>query len=85
MNVQQERLERLVETMEIVSGSTVFSPLPAGFNLPEKDLPILAAALLIQATHLLTGDKQHFGPYFGQVIFGVLIQRPTEYLREKVE
>ena len=40
---------------------------PSGFvfpvELPSKDRPILAAALCAGATHLLTGDTKHFGPY----------------------
>jgi hypothetical protein len=49
--------------------------------LPEKDVPILLAALEARATHLLTGDVQHFGPYFGERIEGMVIVLPGEYLR----
>ncbi len=35
-----------------------------------KDEPIFLAALLAQATHLLTGDLKHFGHYFGQTVAG---------------
>jgi hypothetical protein len=35
------------------------------------------------ATHLLTGDQQHFGPLFGQQIAGVLILSPGEYLQRR--
>lgn len=49
--------------------------------LPDKDWPILLAAIDVSATHLLTGDKQHFGPLFDTTIHGVLVQTPAAYLR----
>lgn len=55
----------------------------ASVALPEKDRPILLAAIEAGATHLLTGDLRHFGPYFGQTIDGVLIERPATYLRRR--
>jgi hypothetical protein len=52
-------------------------------RLPLKDRPILSAAAIVGATHLLTGDQQHFGPLFGQQIAGVLILPPGEYLQRR--
>jgi uncharacterized protein len=57
--------------------------LPRGISLPEKDEPILRAALAAKATHLLTGDVRHFGPYFDKKIEGVAILLPGEYLRSR--
>jgi hypothetical protein len=57
--------------------------LPQGVSIVNKDLPILLDAINAQATHLLTGDKQHFGPLFGQVIGGTLIQFPADYLASR--
>jgi uncharacterized protein len=71
---QQVRLAGLLEGMRIVTG---ISALPEGVNLPEKDRPILQAALYARATHLLTGDKQ----YFGRRLAGVLVLPPADYLR----
>jgi hypothetical protein len=34
-----------------------------------------------QATHLLTGDVRHFGPYFGKTVQGVLVVTAAEYLK----
>jgi hypothetical protein len=56
-------------------------PLPRGISLPEKDAPILLAAIAAETTHLLTGDVRHFGPYFGKKIAGITIELPGEYLR----
>jgi predicted nucleic acid-binding protein len=78
---QRERLARLMEAVEIVATPRL-SPAKggsAGVRLPEKDQPILAAAIAAEATHLLTGDKKHFGNYFGQRLGGVLIQTPAQY------
>jgi predicted nucleic acid-binding protein len=56
--------------------------LPHRISLPEKDAPILLAAIEARATHLLTGDLRHFGPYLGKRIEGILVLTPGEYLRE---
>ncbi|MEW6487686.1 MAG: hypothetical protein AB1578_07205 [Thermodesulfobacteriota bacterium] len=34
-------------------------------ELPLKAQVILAAAIAAKATHLLTGDRRHFGPLYG--------------------
>jgi len=39
----------------------------------EKDKPILAGAIGTGCTHLWTGDKAHFGKYYGRKIHGVMI------------
>jgi hypothetical protein len=52
-------------------------------RLPAKDRPILLAAIRVGAKYLLTGDKTHFGPYFGQVLGGVTVLLPSEYFRRR--
>lgn len=54
--------------------------LPPEITLVEKDRPILLAAMSVKATHLLTGDKLHFGHLFGTCVEGVLILPPADYL-----
>jgi hypothetical protein len=76
---QKGRLTRLLRRVHLVE-SEHFT-LPRGVRLPDKDLPILFAAIDGGATHLLTGDWEHFGPYFRQKIAGVLILPPAEYPR----
>lgn len=44
--------------------------------LPEKDRPVLAAALRLQCDVLVTGDKTHFGIGYGKVYGGVTIHSP---------
>lgn len=78
--VQVLDLEKLLDSVKILSASTDAVVLPADVALPEKDKPILQAAIQAQASHLVTGDDLHFGPYFGQTICGVLILAPSDYL-----
>lgn len=47
----------------------------AGF-LPEKDRPVLAAALHMNCQALLSGDSTHFGPLYGSCVLGVAIYSP---------
>src|SRR5262245_32295623 len=78
--VRRERLERLLAAVQIVAEAPGI-PLPAGVRLPEKDEPILRAAIAAGATDLLTGDLRDFGPMLGKRYGGVLIQTPGEFLR----
>jgi hypothetical protein len=59
---QRGRLTRLLRRVQLVEPEHF--TLPRGVRLPEKDLPILLAAIDGGATHLLTGGWEHFGPYF---------------------
>ena len=59
------------------------SKVPESVQLRAKDRPILGAAIALQATHLITSDLRDFGPYFGQLLCGVLILHPAEYLKRK--
>jgi uncharacterized protein len=82
-DVQRERLAKLTQSLELFDG-----PLDATFkdvSLPAKDLPILCAAITARATHLITGDVRHFGPYFGRKIHGILITPPGDYLTKHKE
>ena len=54
-------------------------------ELAGKDRPVLLAAIGVGATHLLTGDFRHFGPYYGKRIEGVLVLPPGGYLASRTE
>ena len=56
---------------------------PEAKRLPDKDLPVLLAALAGCATHLLTVDKKHFGALFGKTVGAVVILPPGDYLRRR--
>ena len=80
IELHRVRLDQLLASARVVPEPLPSSALPPGITLPAKDAPILLSAMQAQATHLLTGDKRHFGQLFGQVIDGVLIQRPSSFL-----
>ncbi len=80
---QRVRLSGLLRKIIVLPVVLANDPLPEIAALPEKDQPILQAAIHGRATHLLTGDFKDFGQYFGQTIRGVLILPPAEYLRKK--
>jgi len=74
--MRQNELSGVVHLFEAGQGT-----LTRGVSLPEKDAPIFLAAIEACATHLLTGDVRHFGPYFGRKVEGISIVRPSEYLK----
>jgi|SRR5579859_2076896 len=76
---QRTRLAKLATDVQLFDEAQ--RSLPKSVVLPEKDAPILLAALEARATHLLTGDLRHFGSYFGRRIEGILVLPPAEYLR----
>ncbi len=76
---QQQRLGRLVVGLRLVP-DVVTGSLPPGIVLPDKDRPILLSAICANATHLLTGDRQHFGALYGQSISGVTVLRPADFI-----
>lgn len=74
---QVKRLETYLLDVEIVP--EVDPRIPCPIHLPEKDRPVLLAAISIKANHLVTGDVTHFGKYFGKAVRGVRICRPRDY------
>ena len=74
-----ERFETLISAIiKVPSRSGRICPVP----LPEKDRPILEAAIRCEATHLLTGDIRDFGPFMNHASLtgGVHIQTVSEFL-----
>ena len=80
---QLKKLEACLSNLQIVleADPSIVCPL----ELPEKDKPVLMAAISAKADYLLTGDIEHFGKYFGQTIMGVKICRPRDYLLSKMK
>ena len=75
---QRARLTMLSGSLHMFQAAP--RPLPRGTVLPEKDVPILLAAIEARASHLLTGDIRHFGRYLDKKIEGIAIMLPGEYL-----
>ncbi|HVP77715.1 MAG TPA: PIN domain-containing protein [Thermodesulfobacteriota bacterium] len=75
---QKKRLEDSLSEVQIVPEADPTLPCP--IDLPEKDRPVLMAALSNKVDYLMTGDSTHFGKYFGQTVSGVKICRPRDYL-----
>jgi predicted nucleic acid-binding protein len=78
---QRRRLAQLTPALHIFDARE--RELPPGIRLPQKDAPILLAAIEAYATHLVTGDVRHFGAYFGKNVEGVLMLTPAEYLKRR--
>jgi predicted nucleic acid-binding protein len=81
---QRRRLEELMRGVRLIRESGSWA-LPPDVILPEKDRPILSAAIVSGATHLITGDQTHFGPWYGMQIAGVTVLRPAAYLQSRAE
>ncbi len=78
---QRRELGELLGSVEVVpTAAPTDHPLFLTMELADKDRPVLLAAIGAGATHLLTGDFRHFGPYYGKRIEGVLVLPPGEYL-----
>jgi len=78
---QLDALEHYLAEIEIVQ--EVDPSLKCHVDLPEKDKPVLMAAVSASADYLLTGDIRHFGKYFGKEIMGVKIMVARDYLISK--
>lgn len=78
-DVQRDRLTRLSKSIDFFDARS--SDLPRELSLPDKDAPIVLAAIEAKATHLLTGDIRHFGPYFGKKVQGILLLPPGDDLK----
>jgi len=76
-------LDELLAGMTITSALAAEGCLPPDLALAEKDRPILAAAVALGCTHLLTGDTRHFGALYGRRVQGVRILTPAAYLHDR--
>jgi hypothetical protein len=44
--------------------------------VPGSDRPVLAAAIRLEGDALVTGDRTHFGAFYGRTLGGVTIHSP---------
>ena len=69
--------EHLLGKLELSFTLSCFPPAEIAPELPEKDRPVLAAAIQRGCHVLLTGDRTHFGPLYGKNLEGVTIHSPA--------
>jgi uncharacterized protein len=69
-------LEALVVVIQVTEAHSADTGQDLAALLPEKDRPVLAAAVRLGCDALLTGDRSHFGPLYGKTVAGVAIHSP---------
>ena len=81
-DARRSRLQSFAAKLTLVDAPPG-AALPAGIELVAKDAPILLAAIDAGASHLLTGDRRHFGHLYGKSVSGVKILMPAMYLKSR--
>lgn len=77
-----ETLEKLLLHLTIVpEPNPAMVAWAANLPLPQKDAPIMAAAVACKADMLVTGDRRDFGQLLGKTTQGVLVLEPAETVR----
>ncbi len=69
-------LETLLARVSMAAAQTHPASLPQTLGIPEKDRPVLAAAIRLECDVLVTGDRGHFGAFYGKALGGVTIHSP---------
>jgi uncharacterized protein len=71
-----DQLDGLKDLSNYVNISNAFKNILTK-EIPENDIPIIAGAIGSQCTHLWTGDKRHFGKWYGKKLNGVIVVSGT--------
>jgi hypothetical protein len=69
-------LESLLQRIRLAHAEVPRDAPEATLELPEKDRPVLAAAIRLGCEALVTGDRTHFGAMSGKTLAGVTIHSP---------
>jgi hypothetical protein len=69
-------LSALLARMHLAAAQAHPATSEAATALPEKDRPVLAAAVRLECDALVTGDRTHFGAFYGKTLGGVRIYSP---------
>jgi hypothetical protein len=75
-------LDAMVARIKIGGLRAGGTSLPETLVLPEKDRPVLAAAIYHHCDILVTGDRTHFGALYGKTIRGVRVMSPAVLAEE---
>ncbi len=87
-NIETKFPEAVEDLEGLLAGWEIFTEVCAPMaddivpDLTEKDRPVLAAAIQHRFHVLMTGDKTHFGPLYGQRIEGVIIHSPASLAKQ---
>jgi predicted nucleic acid-binding protein len=68
--------EALHARLHVAAAQPNPAALEATLAIPEKDRPVLAAAIRLKCDALVTGDRTHFGAFYGKLVGGVAIHSP---------
>ena len=85
LNLEKKQPAALGRLSEVL-GTVRLVPDVAGerctLSVPEKDRPVFASAQRCKATHFLTGDQRHFGPYMNipKDTMGIVVQTVGDFL-----
>ena len=76
----EKKLDEFLSEITIVREPAISSLCPKG--LKEKDRPIFQAAHMCRASHLITGDLEHFGSFMEkpEKTFDIIILTPAKFL-----
>jgi predicted nucleic acid-binding protein len=69
-------LDTLLSHLRTAGVQHADAELEASLPLPDKDRPVLAAAIRHGCAALVTGDRSHFGSLYGKTLHGVVIHSP---------
>lgn len=69
-------LDALLEHLHVAPAQSAVVARAETAWLPDKDRPVLSAAIRLHCDALVTGDRTHFGSRYGRVFGGVTIHSP---------
>lgn len=86
-NLSAKRPAHLAGLEPILNRVTISQRFRPGLvvELPAEDLPILAGAVGSSCTHLWTGDKRHFGRWYGKPLEGVVVMDSNLLARQLLD
>src|SRR5262245_24994737 len=70
-------LATLLERVHLAATQPHPAALQAKLTVPEKDRPVLAAAIRLHCEALVAGDRIHFGALYSKAVSGVTIHSPS--------
>jgi hypothetical protein len=66
----------LLDRVEVAPLHAASAAMTALSVLPEKDRPVMSAAVHMRCDVLVTGNRAHFGRFYGRALAGVAIHSP---------